>query len=61
VKISGIVWNAANLTRSSARRDSLVRRTKIGFVGLGNDQDIADVLACLTALFVAKGNSTARK
>jgi cytochrome c len=59
MKKSGIVWNVANVAKFVRSPQKLVRGTKMGFFGLSNDQDLADVIAYLKTS--AKGNSTAQK
>ena len=61
MKKSGIVWNAANLAKFLRAPRKLVPGTKMGFVGLQHDQDIADVIAYLKSFPAANGNSTAQK
>jgi cytochrome c len=58
-KSSGLVWDESTLTRYLRAPRAVVPNTKMAFVGLSKDQDIADVIAHLKR-FDANGNKTSQ-
>jgi cytochrome c len=58
MKKSGIVWSEEELDKFLHAPRKLVPGTKMGFIGLKRDQDIADVIAYLKT-FGAAGSKTA--
>jgi cytochrome c len=60
MKKSGIVWSEAELDKFLHAPRKLVPGTKMGFVGLQRDQDIADVIAYLKK-FGGAGSKTANR
>jgi cytochrome c len=54
-KNSGLVWDEGTLTRYLRAPRAVVPNTKMAFVGLSKDQDIADVITFLRG-FDANGN-----
>ena len=60
MKRSGIVWSEHDLYKFLHAPRGLVPGTKMGFVGLRRDQDIADVVAYLKTFGVAGGKTAAQ-
>lgn len=58
-KSSGLVWDESTLTRYLRAPRTVVPNTKMAFVGLSKDQDIADVITFLKG-FDTSGNKTSQ-